>query len=327
MDKGRMDERIIKYFNRELSEEERILLLKELEKDAVLKNKMLNCQNIRAASVLSSENIDLQAGYEGYKHFCRRRLKGAIFYRVKMTAGYAAVVAFMIVVTWKIARSDQKIIEQTISRQELFVPSGQRARITLADGSTVWLNAGSTLLYPSSFEKERKVELMGEAYFDVVKNPDKAFIVSTKWIDIEALGTQFNVKSYPKSESASTALVDGSIKVYKPDAASEGIVLSPNQQLFYENGRFRLLASMDKDELLWKDGVYSFKKERLDVIVKKLELYYDVEIVVKAPGILKYEYTGKFRQRDGVMEILRIIQQIHNFRIDMDKDLNRITIS
>ncbi|MDR1201719.1 MAG: FecR domain-containing protein [Tannerellaceae bacterium] len=322
-----MDERIIKYFNGELSEEERILLLRELDKDAALKNKMLNYQNVRAVSDLSSENIDFRAGYEGYKHLRKKRLRKKILYNMKVTVSYAAVVVFIVVVTWKTAKSDQETIEPTISQQELFVPSGQRARITLPDGSTVWLNAGSTLLYPSSFGKERKVQLTGEAYFDVAENPDKAFIVSTKFIDIKALGTQFNVESYPKSEYASTALVDGSVKVYKPDEASQGIVLSPNQQLFYENGRFRLKVSMDKDELLWKDGIYSFKKERLDVIVKKLELYYDVEIVVEAPRILKYEYTGKFRQRDGVMEILRIIQQIHGFKMDVDEDSNRITIS
>ncbi|MDR3141419.1 MAG: FecR domain-containing protein [Tannerellaceae bacterium] len=322
-----MDERIIKYFNGELSEEGRILLLKALDKDVALRNKMLNCQNVRAVSVLSPENIDLRAGYEGYKRLRKRRQKKKILYRMKVAASYAAAVVFIVVATWKVAKSDQEMIEQTVSRQELFVPSGQRARITLPDGSTAWLNAGSTLLYPSSFGKERKVQLTGEAYFDVVENPDKAFVVSAKFIDIKALGTQFNVKSYPEGEYVSTALVEGSVKVYKPDAASQGIVLSPNQQLFYENGQFRLTASMDKDELLWKDGIYSFKKERLDVIVKKLELYYDVEIAVETPGILKYEYTGKFRQRDGVMEILRIIQQIHGFKIDVDKDSNRITIS
>jgi ferric-dicitrate binding protein FerR (iron transport regulator) len=322
-----MDERIIKYFNRELSEEERILLLKELDKDVVLKNKMLNYQNVRAMAALSPENIDSQAGYEGFKHLRKRKLGKKILYRMKMVVSYAAVIAFIIVVTWKIAKSDQKIIEPDIIQQELFVPPGQRARITLPDGSVAWLNAGSTLLYPSSFGTERNVKLTGEAYFDVAKNPDKAFIVSTDFIDIKALGTQFNVKSYPKGEYVSTALIDGSVKVYKPGAASQGIVLSPNQELFYENGQFRLKASIDKDELLWKDGIYSFKKERLDAIVKKLKLYYDVEIVIKDPRILKYEYTGKFRQRDGVMEILRVIQHIHDFKIDMDEDSNRITIS
>jgi len=83
----------------------------------------------------------------------------------------------------------------------------------------------------------------------------------------------------------------------------------------------------DKDKLLWKDGIYSFKKERMSAIIKKLELYYDVEIIVKDTAIYNYEYTGKFRQRDGVAEILRIIQKIHQFKIYQNEELNRITLS
>jgi len=84
---------------------------------------------------------------------------------------------------------------------------------------------------------------------------------------------------------------------------------------------------MDPDELLWREGIYTFKRQKLGRIIEKLELYYDVKIVVKDPEILDYEYVGKFRQRDGVMEILHLIQRIHNFKIKKNDELNQIVLS
>ncbi|MDR0393855.1 MAG: FecR domain-containing protein [Tannerella sp.] len=323
-----MDRRIIQYFDDELTEKERIELLSELENNPVLKEDLLHYQNQRAILSLSPENMDTKAGSEGLRAFARVRRKKNIYLVARAVAGYAALLCVAVVVTWKVARPDREVVRQeTAGMQELFVPAGQRARLTLPDGTIAWLNAGSVLQYPSFFEKERKVSLSGEAFFDVAADPDKPFIVSAGGMDIRALGTRFNVYSYPKAEYTNVTLLQGKVKVYNRGAESEGIILEPGQQLFCTNERFDLQAFTDKDYLLWRDGVYSFKKERLDVIVKKLELYYDVDIVVKDSQILKYEYTGKFRQRDGIMEILRIIRKIHNFKIEKDEELNRITIS
>jgi ferric-dicitrate binding protein FerR (iron transport regulator) len=209
--------------------------------------------------------------------------------------------------------------------QELHTPSGQRARITLPDGSTVWLNAGSTLYYPSVFADERRVSLTGEAFFDVAHDASRPFVVATASLEITALGTQFNVYSYPDAEYVSASLVDGSVEVRSP-GSPDGMILRPNQQLVCANGRFRM-EELDKDELLWKEGIYTFKGQNLENIIRKLELYYDVEIVVTNPQILRYRYTGKFRQRDGAMEILRIIRKIHRFKIHRDEEQNRITLS
>lgn len=199
---------------------------------------------------------------------------------------------------------------QSVIAQELSVPAGQRAHILLPDGSKVWVNAGSTLSYPSLFSDERRVKLIGEAFFEVAKG-DKPFIVSTGKVDVKALGTQFNVFNYPKEE-LSVALLEGSVRIYRPEYERQGVILKPNQQLTENNGRF-LISPIDKNPIIWKEGLYAFDKQKLKDILKKLELYYDVKIFVKDVSILEYEYTGKFRQRDGVMEVLRIIQKfIHS---------------
>ena len=211
-------------------------------------------------------------------------------------------------------------------QQELVVPPGQRAELTLPDGTKVWLNAGSKLSYPSFFEKERKVFLSGEGFFDVAKNEKVPFIVSTGTIDVKALGTQFNVFCYLGSDYTGVYLQQGSVKAYFPSLESEGVVLSPEQYLVQKGKRLEL-STKDPDELLWRQGIYTFKRQKLGSIIKKLELYYDVKIIVKDPEILNYEYVGKFRQRDGVQEILRLIQRIHKFNIKKDDELNQIVLS
>ncbi|MDR1156418.1 MAG: FecR domain-containing protein [Bacteroidales bacterium] len=321
-----MDERIIKYFDGELSEDERIRLLRESEANSALREELLAVQNVRGAFSLSVYNVGNAESEKPYRHFMQLHRRTKLFRMAGRVAGYAAAVTLLVFVTWKTTVSTiSKSTEQAVVRQELYTPAGQRARITLPDGSTVWLNAGSTLHYPSVFADERRVSLMGEAFFDVVHDASKPFVVATDLFEITALGTQFNVYSYPDAEYVSTSLVDGSVEVRSPGKPS-GMILKPNQQLVYANGQFRM-EDLDKDQLLWKEGIYTFKGQNLENIISKLELYYDVEIVVTNPQILRYQYTGKFRQRDGAMEILRIIQKIHRFKIYKDEELNRITLN
>jgi ferric-dicitrate binding protein FerR (iron transport regulator) len=323
-----MSEQVIKYFLGKLSEEEQVRLLRKRYSDPEIKKDFASCQNMLAIFSLSPGPSDKEDALKKLRLLKQTKGKKNIRRIVYTSAGYAAAICLLIVSTWFWARSGMNHGTGDLSagQQELFVPAGQRARITLPDGTIAWLNAGSTLIYPSVFAEERMVSLTGEAYFDVSKDKEKPFIVSTETIHIKALGTQFNVYSYPKTLRQNTILVDGKIKIYKPGFESDGIILSPNQQLFCKNGEFRLESFQDQDVLLWKDGIYSFKNERLDAIIEKLELYFDVDIIIESPSLLEKEYTGKFRQKDGVMEILRIIQKIHPFRIDKNEKLNQITL-
>ncbi|MDR1120669.1 MAG: FecR domain-containing protein [Dysgonamonadaceae bacterium] len=321
-----MDERIIKYFDGELSEDERIRLLRESEVNIALREELLEVQNVRGVFLFSADDAGQAEGERQYRCFMRLRRRTKLFRMGGRVASYAAAVALLIFITWQTTLlTIPKSTEQAVVRQELYTPAGQRARIILPDGSTAWLNAGSTLHYPSVFEGERRVSLTGEAFFDVAHDASKPFIVATGSLEITALGTQFNVSGYPDAEYMSASLVDGSIEIRTLGNPNKTL-LKPNQQANYAKGQFRI-EDLDKDQLLWKEGIYVFKGQSLEKIIGKLELYYDVEIVVTNPQILRYRYTGKFRQRDGAMEILRIIQKIHRFKIHRDEESNRITLS
>lgn len=326
-----MDERIIKYCQGVLPKQEQDQLLKEAYNKPELKSQIIGYQHLHSLLELVPEKIDAQQGSESYAGF--RRLVNSRKRRVWLISfsRYAAILVIAFVSAWMLASyyfagnlSRQQ--ELIAFQQELVVPPGQRAELTLPDGTKVWLNAGSKLSYPSFFEKERKVFLSGEGFFDVAKNEKVPFIVSTGTIDVKALGTQFNVFCYLGSDYTGVYLQQGSVKAYFPSLESEGVVLSPEQYLVQKGKRLEL-STKDPDELLWRQGIYTFKRQKLGSIIKKLELYYDVKIIVKDPEILNYEYVGKFRQRDGVQEILRLIQRIHKFNIKKDDELNQIVLS
>lgn len=326
-----MDERIIKYCQGLLSKQEQDLLLKEAYDNPELKAQIIDYQHLHSLLELVPEKADVRQGYKEYGNF--KRLVNSQKRKVWLVSlsRYAAVIVIAFVSAWMLASyylsgkiSDEQ--ELIAFQQELLVPAGQRAELTLPDGTRVWLNAGSKLSYPSFFKKERKVFLSGEGFFNVAKNEKVPFIVSTRTIDVKALGTQFNVFSYPTSDYTSVYLQEGKVKAYFPSSETEGVVLSPEQYLIQEGKQFKL-STMDPDDLLWREGIYTFKRQKLGSIIEKLELYYDVKIIVKDPEILNYEYVGKFRQRDGVMEILSLIQRIHKFKIKKNDDLNQIVLS
>lgn len=319
-----MDQRIIKYYVGELSKEERKALLKDAFSDQALKKEMMEYQHLQSLMQLHPQEKDEFIGKKSWEHFmqARRTEKGKRLFLHFLR--YAAVILVCVASTWWITYSSGHSDMSRAVVQELSVPAGQRAHIVLPDGSKVWVNAGSVLSYPSVFGKERRIQLTGEAFFEVAKDVSP-FIVSTGKVDVKALGTQFNVFNYP-TEKLTVALLEGSVRVYHPDQERQGVLLQPQQQLTETvDGRFQVSA-ITQDPIIWKDGLYAFNKQKLKEILKKLELYYDVKFIVRDASILEYEYTGKFRQRDGVMEVLRIIRKIHPFKMEQKKDTNEIIL-
>lgn len=320
-----MDPKLYKYFSDELSQSEKTSLLKEINEDAELKDEFVRMQNNYALSRMSRLSIDKEAGRRGFVSFKYRLDKKKRKQIIRIAAQYAAVAIIMVASTLLVSRY---IPDNNKELNSLYVPAGQRAQLTLEDGSSVWLNANSTIRYPSHFsKKERRVEIEGEAYFDIAQNKKKPFIVSTKNVNMKVLGTQFNVHSYPDTEYVTTNLIEGSVRVSINNAESQGVILTPNQQVTVSGNQMTVSTTANDDYFLWTDGIYTFDNESLLDIINKLQLYYDVKIIIKDPEIFDVRYTGKFRQRDGIDEILRILQKIRKFEITTDRDNNIITLT
>ena len=323
-----MDDRILKYFLGELDESERLRLLKQINSDESLKEEYIRLQNIFALTHLAKHEGDEEQARASFRRFLRRVEAKRRRERMKSIGKIAAFALVLIASTVFLTLFFSKNNVHEIATNTLYVPAGQRARLTLEDGTNVWLNAQSMLTYPSHFAgKERKVTLTGEAFFDVAKNPRKPFIVESQDIRLKVLGTQFNVYNYPKTGYSRIALIEGSVKISWNANESDHVMLKPNQEVNLQGGKASISEITNPNHFLWKDGIYCFENERLIDIIEKLQLYYDVTIKVEDPEIFNVRYTGKFRQRDGIDEILRIIQKIHPFNIEKDIDHNIITLS
>lgn len=314
-----MNEDIFRFLGNEMSPIESKEFLEKLESDVQLKQDFIKYQNTYTLMHLLPQGNDVSIGKSGFIRFSgitKQKKLRRLF--IKVTT-YAATVAVLMIATWFISSQHTNQLMASATN-EVFVPPGQRARLTLDDGTVVWLNAQSTLTYPAVFTgNERHVTLSGEGFFEVTHNPDKPFTVSAQDLFITVLGTEFNVSAYEKETGTEISLIDGSVKVWN-ELGSEK-VLTPNQQLTYINGEM-LIASIDHREyFLWKDGIYSFNNEPFVDIMRKLERYYNVKIEVRDLPVSDWEYTGKFRQQDGIETIIRILQIAYPFKMEKKDDV------
>jgi ferric-dicitrate binding protein FerR (iron transport regulator) len=205
----------------------------------------------------------------------------------------------------------------------ILVPPGQRINLILADNSNVWLNANTTLRYPTQFSrKNRTVYLDGEGYFEVSKNKKRPFIVKTNLGDVQVTGTAFNVEAYSKYNSFETSLFTGSVDIYKNEVKL--VTLKPNEKSTLENGQLLVSNITDKDKYLWSKGLIAFNNKKLEEILLSLEKYFDVEIHIDTRNLPQQTYTGKFRQSDGVDYALRVLQKSIHFTYERDEDSGRI---
>lgn len=323
-----MYEQIIKYYSGELSTEERLDLLRKTHSDKALKEEFIRMQQLQAVLGLAPQENDQQEASAFYAQFLSEHKRTKILQLVRKTLRYAAAILLLIGATWMAADfyfTKDKPTEETFNT--LYVPAGQRLSLTLQDGTLVWLNAQTTITYPTIFSsKERHVSIEGEAYFEVSKDAKKPFIVSVGNVDAKVLGTSFNVFNYPEEKYSRISLIEGSLNVYNPESESNGIILHPNEEITISNSRSAVSKIADYKYFLWKDGLYSFENESFENIIRRLEIYYDISVDVKDPAMLQWKYTVKFRQRDGIYEILRLMQRIHPFSMKKDDENNRIII-
>src|SRR5690606_2575923 len=195
---------------------------------------------------------------------------------------------------------------------QLSTPRGGTYQITLADGTKVWLNAGSQLKYPGHFEGEaRVVELVGEAYFDVSEQVSpltgklQPFVVVSDGQKIEVLGTEFNISAYPDDAETKTTLIDGSVRVVSVEGTA---FIRPGEQARIDAGGLHVEAVETELFTAWKGGKFHFRKTPLEGVLKQVSRWYDVEVTYTGK-IPQETFSGKIR-RDvslmGVLDILRL---------------------
>ena len=213
-------------------------------------------------------------------------------------------------------------------QHQIHVPTGQHVEIMLADGSKVWLNSGSTLTFPSKFNgKKRMVELDGEGFFEVKSDKEHPFIVSTSKYQVKAVGTSFNIYDYQDSPQFEAALLNGKVEVTTNAKKSSVVILTPNQRAALCQGVLKVKPIENANNYLWRKGILYFNEPLLEVF-DKLQEYYDIEFQIRNSSLTrKSPYcTGKFRAKDGLEHIIRVLQETNHFDYQIDYESKKIII-
>ncbi len=196
---------------------------------------------------------------------------------LKIAAIFA--IAFSVVSTYN--KAEPETVRQEAVMQTIYVPAGQRAELTLSDSTKVWLNAKTTLTFPSHFEGgNRSVTLDGEGYFNVTHNKNKPFIVKTEQYDIKVLGTEFNVHAYKGNPIFETSLLKGSVQIESANHR-DNLLLEPNKKAYTDHGQLKTSPITQYNYFLWKEGLICFDDNTIGDLFKKLQLYFDVNIIIQ----------------------------------------------
>lgn len=196
-------------------------------------------------------------------------------------------------------------------------PAGSEYQAVLPDGTRIWLNASSSIRYPVRFgDKERRVMITGEVYFEVKEDKAQPFIVAAKNTEVQVLGTSFNVAAYSDEAAINTTLVEGQIQV---QAGDNKRLLLPGQQAIIDDEKGAIaLHSVDTDEILaWKNGYFSFNHEPLESVMKKISRWYDVEVVYSG-DLSGKKLDGSISRMENIHQLLMALEMTKtaHFRVE-----------
>ncbi|MBI9063584.1 MAG: FecR family protein [Marinilabiliaceae bacterium] len=216
---------------------------------------------------------------------------------------YAAVliVAFSL---YFIGRPTENVPSDTDSVCTVYAPRGQKAKITLPDGSSVVINADSKIEYNTDFHNKREVRLTGEAYFEVEKNPELEFKVLTNSYDVIVHGTRFNVMAYEDYGTTETTLISGAVSVVRDNHT---YIMKPGERVaFKENGFVSEKAPTDQI-IAWKDKYFVFSSIRFENLIYRLEKWYDVDIEITDEDLKDIIYSGTFKNEETIWQVLDVL--------------------
>jgi ferric-dicitrate binding protein FerR (iron transport regulator) len=212
------------------------------------------------------------------------------------------------------------------------VPSGQRVKLTLTDGSLVWLNAQTRFTWPATFGKDaRRVTLDGEGLFEVAPDVHRPFTVQTAEHNVTAIGTTFDVYAYGNSDAFETILIEGSVEVATCDETGSRMntwLMEPGYRLWYDEQTKQMQTiQVNTDEYVsWTNGLYHFNDITFAEMVRRLEHYYRTQIIINDSLVMNYRCTGKFRQHESITDIMDVVKSDMPFHYSYDKDLNKLII-
>jgi ferric-dicitrate binding protein FerR (iron transport regulator) len=228
-------------------------------------------------------------------------------------------------------RADQAESPATVAFNILTTPRGGQYQLSLPDGSQVWLNAASSIRYPTAFiGKERRVTITGEAYFEITPDPSMPFIVDVSSsatdpkndLQVQVLGTHFNVDAYTEDSSVNTTLLEGAVRVTRGASAQ---TLSPGQALLaHAQGRLQLVTDANvRKAIAWKNGRFLFQNDDITTITRQLSRWYDIDFQFE--GTIADHYTGQISRQVNISRVLKMLEAAGGISFSVDGKVVRVS--
>ncbi len=219
-----------------------------------------------------------------------------------------------------ITKKEEKKEDKTQTFNQLIVPIGKRSSITFTDGSQIWVNAGSRVIYPAQFTADsREIFIEGEIYLDIVHDTKRPFIVKTRKMEIRDLGTQFGVSAYDNEANSHVVLVEGKVEIETKGERKS--TLNPNQLFLYNNKSNEKSVHQvnTQDYVAWKDGYYQFNHQKLDIVLEKLCKYYGIKIHWDEK-IHELTCSGKLDLKENPEKVLNALQNAAPIKVEKIDD-------
>jgi ferric-dicitrate binding protein FerR (iron transport regulator) len=315
---------ITKYFNHDCNEDEIRTILDWCEQSETNKREFIQLkkiwvvsdkqtdEKIRSAAPHIWNNIISNISIKAPKKYTKRTL----IYIASISAAAAVILMLCLNVF-----TNQNYREKEIEYADIYMPKGEKGQLFLPDGTKVWLNSGSKLTFGNDFNtKTRTVTLDGEAYFDVVKNDKRKFIVQTASVDVKVHGTAFNVTAYSESNNVDVSLQRGSVSIYRSGSDEELALLVPNQHISIDKKSFLSKINLFEDDhnIAWTFEELIFEHAPLEEVFSKMGNWYGVDFsVVSQPSQQNLKYRFKIKS-ESLTEILELINKMTPIEYKID---------
>ena len=308
---------LYKFFEGKASPKEQRLIGQWLDESEKHKEVLVRERMVFDAMIVSGGITDRQSVQS------RKKRTRVVF--MELLRGAAVILVMFFVGGYIYVR---KMEEIRLANNIVTVPVGQRVNLQLPDGTSVWLNASSEIIYPAYFSgSTREIHLNGEAYFEVEHNASKPFIVHTETFDIKVLGTKFNVEAYKGMEGFTTALMEGSVEVTDRKNKDKSVRLYPAQKVAFRNGELCKSPIDNYDVYRWREGLICFKETRFADLMRQLEKNYGVRILINNEAVKEKVFSGKFRTTDGIDNALRLLQKEGHYTFEWDENKTTVCIN
>ncbi len=318
---------IIRYLDGSASSEEKILLLDWLKENDQNRKMFADIKNIWVSTmVIYSDDLETEVALDKFRERIREyqskadRKKKILYYSWRVAAFVAIVLGFSYFLSQYTGIFTHK--DRLAVVNQVIMPAGSKGSISLPDGSLVWLNSSSKIIFPEVFDGEnRSVRLEGEAYFDVVRNEKQPFIVQLGEMEVTVLGTQFNISGYDSRDEIETTLLSGSVRVRMEDSKEE-FILKPDEKFSYSKSEKRSSVEPVRAGIYtsWATDRLVFDNEKLGDVLLKLERWYNIRIVCpkSLSEKVRISFTLRLETKEQTFKAMSEVAPI-KYRINEDE--------